>query len=532
MTVDGDIDGDGKPDVTIRPESSRNKQTGFLVSSSRNRLHALTLEGFASGVLFQPSWRPCCRSAGEFPSRQTFTDNVVSDLVIRGAGDTGVTIRSFQGPGCDAFTSPCATYNRWSNTAITGNTIEVGAGFGISVSLDASIGDRVERLTITGNTIRIRGEPAIQVDEGGNSTQTRISDVLIAHNAIDGVNGQSGIVVASGLQRARANTIDGVRILDNRIRLVRKSPVACCFGIVVTAGSDVWAVDVRPVKYPDGNVVRDVQIARNFVSGALAAGVSIMAGTYAGGSRNRVENVRVERNVIRSTTSWGKGVYLWVGDIVPFEGTAATGNRITGVAIDANRIETGTSKPLPEEYGLRDAGGIVLLGGWHYGRRGVIRDVRITSNRIATARVGATSHSGIRLIGGLEPTARGNSVTCVRLAGNRITGTREAVSVESDLGGASRNRASLGGCWGPTAIRRHGASATQRPHLYGAATGVRSPMLHARRFCSHVLPRATLGSEPPWFPDVPCSDGRNDGDLTPGTNAVCRIAAGRRGRAE
>jgi len=53
----------------------------------------------------------------------------------------------------------------------------------------------------------------------------------------------------------------------------------------------------------------------------------------------------------------------------------------------------------------------------------------------------------------------------------------------------------------------------------GPATGVRSPVLHVRRFCSHVLPRATLGGEPPWFPDVPCNDGRNDGDLTPGTNA-------------
>ena len=43
-------------------------------------------------------------------------------------------------------------------------------------------------------------------------------------------------------------------------------------------------------------------------------------------------------------------------------------------------------------------------------------------------------------------------------------------------------------------------------------------MLHVRRFCSHVLLRTTLGSEPPWFPDVQCSDGRrNDGDLSPGT---------------
>jgi hypothetical protein len=45
-------------------------------------------------------------------------------------------------------------------------------------------------------------------------------------------------------------------------------------------------------------------------------------------------------------------------------------------------------------------------------RASLRRDVRITNNRIATARV------GIRLVGGTFSTSRGNSVTCVRLAGN------------------------------------------------------------------------------------------------------------------
>jgi hypothetical protein len=71
--------------------------------------------------------------------------------------------------------------------------------------------------------------------------------------------------------------------------------------------------------------------------------------------------------------------------------------------------------------------------------------VRISKNRIATAQVGT------RLIGGLESTARGNSLTCVRLAGNRVTGTRRALSVTPNAGGqkfgfASGDRASLGSC--------------------------------------------------------------------------------------
>jgi len=129
----------------------------------------------------------------------------------------------------------------------------------------------------------------------------------------------------------------------------------------------------------------------------------------------------------------------------PYRGPPATGNRITGVSIDANRITTGNGRPVAGDTDKHTAGGVLLLGGLNHSRRSVIHDVRIRKNRIATA------HVGIRLIGGLGATARGNNVTCVRLAGNRITGTRKAVSVVPNgrwrkFGRASGNRASLGGC--------------------------------------------------------------------------------------
>ncbi len=44
VTVDGDIDGNGKPDVTIRSLSMR-KAPGFQISSSGNRLHAQNKDG-------------------------------------------------------------------------------------------------------------------------------------------------------------------------------------------------------------------------------------------------------------------------------------------------------------------------------------------------------------------------------------------------------------------------------------------------------------------------------------------------------
>lgn len=192
------------------------------------------------------------------------SDNVVSGLVIRRSHEAVL----LQTVGCGMEKPPCPTHNRWKNTTITGNTIEP-QGAGIHVTLSSSMGDRVGGLTVTGNTIRqntrfpSEAGAAIQVDAALIATQSLISDVLIARNSIDAVQvgGDGGIVIGSGLQRAQANTIENVRILNNRIHVVwRRVGQPCCEGIFVGAGFDTWAVDIRPVNYPDGNVVRNVQI--------------------------------------------------------------------------------------------------------------------------------------------------------------------------------------------------------------------------------------------------------------------------------
>ena len=63
VTVEGDIDGDDRPDLTLRTTARQPMpplpvcpvlSCGFHISSSGNRLHALALEGFRVGVLIQP----------------------------------------------------------------------------------------------------------------------------------------------------------------------------------------------------------------------------------------------------------------------------------------------------------------------------------------------------------------------------------------------------------------------------------------------------------------------------------------------
>ena len=152
-------------------------------------------------------------------------------------------------------------------------------------------------------------------------------------------------------------------------------------------------------------------------------------------------DVQIERNVISSTLV-GAGVLLQVGGT---EGPApnlhrwATGNQITGVEIGANRISTGRTR---SGLSLDFAGGIVLVGGSAFSRDGRIRDVRIAKNEIKVKFEAV--HGGIKVTGGMGPTARGNRVTRVRLVANHVSGTRPAVSVRSNIG-ATTNYASLGG---------------------------------------------------------------------------------------
>jgi hypothetical protein len=430
VTIDGDISGNGKPDVTLRALGK--SSIGFSIASSGNRLHALELSGFGHGVVIEPAGS---LKKGDFPNHRTFADNTVSGLVMRGIRVQGIVVDPTGSGNCGV---PCRASNRWVNTTITGNTIEARlAGIFFFIG---STSDLVEHVAITGNTIRIVGTakgPGIGVHTSGESTGARISDVLVARNSIEG-SPDIGIQVAPGTFRAQAGVVEHVRVLGNRLHLVRRGSYFCCQGIVVQAGSDApGPARGPPLRYLDDNLARDVLVRGNSVSGALAWGVQVVAAYGGGGRRNRVERVRLERNVIRSSTV-ATGLYLVVADGTPFKNRYATGNRIARVSIDANRIAIGRSPngnstaPIP--------GGIALQGGGPFGRGNAIRDVRITDNRIATSQVGIT------LVGGFRRPSHGNSVTCVRLARNHITGTRKTVTVRANVGGARGNRASLGGC--------------------------------------------------------------------------------------
>jgi hypothetical protein len=445
VSLEGDIDGDGAPDVTVVTTLQEEWSRAIWIASSGNRLHGLTLKGFAVGVWLDPA------TGDELPTHRTLADNVISGLAILGIRMDGIMFHSPASPDCGLpKPDPCRTYITFADTTITGNTIETipARGAGINMQISSS-GDRIAGATVTDNTIRLGGGAGIDLGQTGNAgddgTSARISDVLIARNAIEGT-GMVGIEVAAGTSRAQGNITEAVRVLDNRVHLVCRGS-GTCNGISILAGTDASyaiAPDVHPVRHPDGNVLRNVEVAGNRLSGDLEVGVWVGAGSGgAAGSRNRVLDLQIERNVISSTIV-GKGVYLAVGAADPDLHRYAAGNQITGVQIGENRISIGRTRPPGfSRWNLDVGGGIVLVGGDDFSRDGRIRDIRVAKNEIKVAFEAV--HGGIKLIGGIGSTARGNRVTCVRLSANRVSGTRPAVSVRSNID-ARTNYASLGGC--------------------------------------------------------------------------------------
>jgi hypothetical protein len=407
VDLSGDIDGDGRPDVTIRPATRCGD--GFNLYSGGNRLHALALRDFGNGVVIQ---------SGPRPTRQTYAGNELSKLVVDVCTD-GIRLHATGRLRCEK--RACATHNRWRDLRIVGNTIE-SRHAGIELALEGTIGDRIERLTISGNRVHV-GVPRGREFGGGigfvagagfNGTRgNRISDVIIANNTITG-NPESAIRVAAGDVGSDGNTVERVRIVGNKVNVKPGADhrIGERSGVVVATGdgSSVYAApSLRPIRYSEGNVVRDVEISGNRL--AEGTGLNVFA-ACCGSARNALEKLRIRNNTIFVRIPRGVGY----------------GNQMAGVYVVAG---TGVGRDSP------DARATVANR---------VHDLSVTTNRITI--VGATAHdappAGVYLVAG-EEVARGNRLTCLRVSRNRVRG-RPTVAIVANADDASRNTAFRGGC--------------------------------------------------------------------------------------
>lgn len=467
--IDGDIDGNGDPDVTLTLATEAAGTAplfGLVIASSGNRVHALTVEGFRIAVITAP------------PQDDPFVNNVLTGMVLEGP----------RGIGQHTDETP----DSWRDTRIIGNTIRATRN-GMEFMLTPASGDLVEGLTIANNRISARTGIQLVAGSGAGSANNRIVDAVVAHNSIKGDRKVgTGLRIAAGDLGATDNTVEDVRIVGNRVHL----PGGGYFGdsgvsiIVGDAPSNFYDPE-QPLAYPERNIARRILISGNSMTGQDLRGIGL-ATSCCGGGHNRMTEVRIENNEI--DTSWvfkrsldetgisiGAGnsgppirtshdseisnvtilantikvrrtpkeryLSLFTGGISAFGGQGSLTGRIEGLDITNNRVKTNLV-------------GINLVGGGGFetyaAKRNVVTGAKVSCNVIAQEPLLFKSSvpriKGINLIGGLghglgAGRAIANKVFCVRVKDNLVAGRLNKVSVFDNLGrGAKRNVARLDGC--------------------------------------------------------------------------------------
>ena len=472
VLINGDIDSDGRPDITISNNLAKVPEgNGFRISSGGNTLHSLAIDNFRIAVLLEP-----------LSTNRTFADNSISNLVIRTSHAMGEGIDLYSKVG----NSVSVTRNRWVNTIIAGNTIEV-AGSGISLMVHHSAEDSLEHTTIVNNTVKsLKNEQGQGINVGiglfAGADGNKAADILIADNSIEGTP-YIGIRVAAGQNGSNANTVDGVRILGNHLDLQATTGGARSMGIMVIVGdaaSDEVDLNYRPITLPEVNRITNIWIEGNTVKGARK-GIDLTSGTN-GARRNTISLAFVRGNTIVAVGDPGHptyGVFLeGGGGFSKVESTPARENEISDVTIEANTIQ------LISPIAQLQSGGVAIIAGQLGGEDNRIANVRVTRNEVDGGGViglsvlggwgnqdavssnnavlgvemscnsvtngptqirvqGASGVKGISLIGGYNG-AKGNKVENIRLYDNLVAGIMNNVSVYDNVRGSGSEEVVLG----------------------------------------------------------------------------------------
>ena len=481
VTINGDIDGDGQPDITLTSQSG--PATTIFVFSGGNTVYGLALQNCGICVLIK---RPPAATG------TTFSNITVSNLVMTNIQTEAIVLSPVIGEAGLSSSSPAvATHNTWDHILITGNTIAGSASgplLGIDFGLGGTVGDTLQHITIANNDIVLpmpggAASNGIVVTVGGGiaSTNNQALDVLIANNAILTAPGSSGIRIAAGVGSASTNLIDGMQVIANQIHVTGQlspfpvQPIGINLAVGDAASDDANPA-LLPVQYSENNIARNIGILSNTIEGAGGFGVFAQA-ACCGNSNNLIDNLSILGNTTTGT------VQLLGGASGGFLSRPSTGNSLSNVLVQANSIRSLTLPGNPNftlEGSIANAGigvwagsggvgnsfnglsianndvntafiGISVVAG--YGAPGQTLSLPTTDNVVSAAHIfcnqvdqaatlGIAPGSGIKginVVAGFD-IATGNQVLQVRMEDNLIAGALSDASFFANLGdGASGN---------------------------------------------------------------------------------------------
>jgi hypothetical protein len=473
VTINGDIDGDGKPDITLTSVSGA---TTIFVLSGGNTLNGLAIQNCGICVEIQ---RPSAKYQLPAVTGTSFSNITISNLVLSNIQNTGIAFSPED-------TAPAVvTGNIWDHVLITGNTI-TGSASGPILGIDLEIGvagDTLQHTIIANNNIVLpmpgAGGIAMNFGTGLGSANNQVLDTLIANNVISAAQAAFGIRLATGVGIASANLIDGVQVIANQIILSGSQQEGQ--GINVANGdgaSDDQYPSLRPIQYSENNIARNIGIVSNTIEGATGFGIFAQV-ACCGNSNNAIENLSILGNTMTGSAQ------LEDGSSGTYFSRPTTGNTLSNVLVQANTISSLLVPGNPNftlEGAVQDAGinviagwlepgnsvngisianndvntpfiGIGIVGGTGAGAppnappspadNNVVSRVQILCNQVdQLPTLGVAPSAGIKGINvtaGFE-TATGNQVVQVRVENNLIVGALGDASFFDNLGdGASGN---------------------------------------------------------------------------------------------
>lgn len=416
VIINGDIDGDNKPDITIH--GSNECFCGFNIASSGNTLNALSILNYTIAVSL----------ATNSPSNKIFANNTIKNLDIRDT-ENGIRLSSFS-----KYPDVAISNETWKHNFFIGNNVE-SSHSGIAVSTAFSANANIDEVTIANNNVNIinKNNPGNGIyisngfgsgsqkntinniyvtnntitgypnngigisagfggiESGGSKNNTinnviindnkltlqksqfaiaiscglwdgselnRISKVEITDNYISGISEPTAINVSAGAVGSSKNTINQVRIIANDLELKPTSDAV--FGIcaiVGDAGTDWQNQNYRPISYPEYNKISDIEILDNHIEGVGSSGIFISLGCL-GARYNKIHEAYLIGNNIEkigySNLSISGINISGSNDVSEVEGMPPLENEMTDIYIQANSIRSGGIKIRGGELGAEN----------------------------------------------------------------------------------------------------------------------------------------------------------------------------------
>ncbi len=281
VTISGDIDEDGTPDITI--DGTSGQFCGFNITGASNVvIRGFNIHNFPKhGIYIRPD-------TGE---GKTDVENIViyQNDITATEGSISLMISG-------------QSYSSISNVEITSNNLHDSPGGAISIH--AGMGEnsnynQISNVSIISNRI---DNPSVTIDiwispaSDNNLSNNSVTNIAILNNYITSYNDSSIIADASNQISCNNNTLDGLLIAGNTIE-----GETVVIELVGESGM-----------YSTGNLMTNVTIRDNLLVGG---GIHIAGSTGYNAQNNTISNLLFERNVIdaNSVSTTANGIYVTAG---------------------------------------------------------------------------------------------------------------------------------------------------------------------------------------------------------------------------